>query len=110
MDFVKVIKERKRIMKRYCEWPCPSDCPFFNPNDDNDDCLESLLTEDPEEYEEIIEEWSKKNPKITNQQKVTELIKANFDCVNNDIFVGDTGIVMSPEFANKEYVPPKKDN
>ena len=114
MEFIDVMNKFKRLCDKFCDDKCDRKCPFYR-EDENYNLIYfcdkiNCLLEEPKRFEELVIEWDKENPKITNIQKVTELIKANFDCVNNDIFVGNTGIVMSPEFANKEYVPFKKEN
>ena len=117
MEFIDVMNKFKRLYDKCCDGSnCDRKCPFYREDEDyNGDLVDfcdkiDYFLEKPKIFEELVIEWDKENPKITNIQKVTELIKANFDCVNNDIFVGNTGIVMSPEFADKEYVPLKKEN
>lgn len=113
MEFVKVMEERQRILDKYCNigLNC-TNCPFKGPGCDDDlvdFCLDdSLMEEDPEEFEKIVMNWSKNNPKMTNIEKVVELIKENFDVHKDGIFVGKTCITMTQEFADKEYMAPKK--
>lgn len=65
-EFLKVVKERKRMCESYGD-PCKG-CPL----EFAISCKNWMLAH-PEETEEIIMEWSEKHPIMTNRKKFEEV-------------------------------------
>ena len=113
MDFIDAMKIRKRIKDKCIKRDIDCyDCPLgVQENDDIEIEYvcgeEDLMYYDPEEYVKRIDEWNKKNPTITNLQKLNEIIKQTFDTTKEEIYVGYNNIMFTEKFANKEYVPKK---
>lgn len=110
MEFVDIIKKYARMQKKACDsyYNCNS-CPY----DKTDICelidaIHEKVMDDPEKFEEMVIEWDKTHPVITNYDKLKELIKENFDTIQEEIFIDDKNIVFGSNFFKNEYIPKRK--
>ena len=70
-------KEAMKIRERMCNYhKICKDCPL---NKLTDGCIDAMIeVEELDEYEKILEEWSKEHPVVTNADKFVEAIKNTY--------------------------------
>ena len=98
MEFQEFVRERKRMCSEMVCFECPLNALGFRGHM----CAYVCLCK-PEEAEKIVSDWVKKHPRITNAQKLKEVLQDTF---------GDDykeHILMSyslSRWADKEYKEP----
>ena len=85
MDAVEYLKTMKRICYQYTNG-CNT-CPLSG----NNSCVYGGAPEDPEEAVDIVEQWSKEHPVVTNADKLLEVF-GKFRLSN-----------ITPEWLRQEY-------
>lgn len=96
MDAVEFLKEAARMCKssnRFC-----SDCPLFSVG-----CGKG----DPDETVDIVEQWSREHPVMTNAQKFKEVFGVGPEYCSSPLRTSETGNVLAHEWWNEPYKEPE---
>lgn len=93
MSFQKFIRERNRMCSSRSS--CKG-CPF----DEEDDC-DAFIFSYPEEAETIITEWLKEHPPMTNLERLTYLLKKEFNVELSGI---ELSLDLTSSFWKEEYI------
>lgn len=73
MEFKEFVREKRRMCKEILCFECPINT--LNPK--NNLCSHACLA-NPEEAEKIVSDWVSRNPRITNDQKLKEVLQDTF--------------------------------
>lgn len=115
MEFQDFWKERDRMCEQYgcCQPPCFGEgCPMKKLFPNNKfSCLEVIKMYSIE-TEQIVKQWAKKHPIVTNSQKFTEIFGKHAFCQSGfefTIHTPDMGNTFKTfgEWLKQEYQPPK---
>lgn len=94
MNAVEYQREKIRLCKAYEDKACDK-CPLYAACDNID------TDSDPEEAVDIVTMWAKEHPRITNGDKVKELLENHgYECIIKD--PEHVSVAFSREWWNKE--------
>lgn len=96
-EFTKVAKEYSRMCSAY---PDCNECPINKARDKTCVCRYWVLVVDPEKAEEVIMDWAKEKPPITNNDKIKEIFGLDFKSTF-------TASPWTLEWLNEEYKEPE---
>lgn len=99
MEFQKFCREKERMCSKNTAYSCP----FVN-NENGDvgcDSCGYFCIHHPRIAEQIVSDWSKEHPIVTNEQKLKEVLKQTFGEDYKEIMIS-----AEPMWANAEYKEP----
>lgn len=99
-EYQEVIKQFWRICERYRADVCCANCPLKNVRGVYH-CWR-WISEEPEKAEELIMNWAKKNPPVTNNDKIKEIFGLDFKSTF-------TASPWTLEWLDEEYKEPKNE-
>ena len=110
-EYVKVMKDYSKMCKTYLSKGKCSECPLYSENNRKFlDCGE-FTEKYPKEAEQIIENWTDKNPVMTNSEKAKEIFghSLDFTCFANFNYICkcDRECKKCLYYADAEYHAPE---
>lgn len=110
-EFTEVLKQRKRMCRIS---GCSTHCLLHYLNNKTGSPCDNYILEYPEEAEEIIMEWAKEHPIMTNAQKFKEVFGINKPLTSCEGFYCescyDCDKCRYKDFWNREYKEPEQED
>ena len=111
-EFTEVMKQKNRIHEFFMNKGHCMDCPISYYNNGCCAACTTLLVDYPQEAEEIIMNWAKENPIITNKDKFKEIFGVDIDetncCLKVECKYSNCGECEWDNFWYREYAEPSE--